>query len=228
MDGSHQADGLTQEIRQLVLTTAVSPDAPLTEQRLAQRFGVSRTPVRDALRVLEEEGLVERRKKKGIYLRRPSIKEIAEVYELRAVLEGFAGRLAVQNATSEDIKQLGSYAKQFTRSRKREDTANTEQANIAFHSKILDLSGNALLKSIVERFSIVRRAFRLTHEVPPEPAGQTTPYPHEAIVERIAARDAGGAEKLLQRHIRRAKQLLIERALGLDPGIMYPSPNRLE
>lgn len=213
---SPAVDTLTRQIRDILFTSRASRDAPITEQKLADRFQFSRTPIRGALRVLEEEGLIERRKKKGIYLRRPSIKELAEVYEVRAVLEGFAGRLAVRNATRNDIKELRSWARQFTRSRERRDFERAERANVAFHNKIVELAGNTVLENMMERFAIVRRAFRLTHTIPAERMVRTTPYPHEAIVDRIEAGDADGAEKLLQLHIRRGKQLLIERVLDLD------------
>ena len=212
-------DTLTRKIRDILFASRASRDAPITEQKLADRFQFSRTPIRDALRVLEEEGLIERRKKKGIYLRRPSIKELAEIYEVRAVLEGFAGRLAVRNATRNDIKELRSWARQFTRARERRDFERAESANVAFHDKIVELAGNTVLENMMERFAIVRRAFRLTHTIPAERMVRTTPYPHEAIVDRIEAGDADGAEKLLQLHIRRGKQLLIERVLDLDLGI---------
>ncbi len=206
---------LAKAVREAVFSATAAGGAKLTEQELATRFGVSRTPIRDVLRDLQKDGLIERRQKSGVSLRMPSPKELAEVYDLRAVLEGYAIRLAVDNTTPADAKYLLALAKQFTRSRKLGDMPKCEQVNIDFHQKIVAMAGNDLLASMIARFDIIGRAFRLTHPFCLDERKMKTPYPHELIVEKLVAGDPDECEKLMRGHIRRAKNILIEKLLGM-------------
>ena len=96
-------NNLIEKIRGLLFASNPSETSPMTEQELGKRFDLSRTPVRDALKVLENEGLIERRKRKGIYLKALSISEVLALYDVRSVLEGFAGRLAAGRAKVKDL-----------------------------------------------------------------------------------------------------------------------------
>jgi len=206
---------LIEAVRNAVFEAGPDPTVPLTEQRLAERFGRSRTPVRDVLRELEHDGIIERRQRRGIRLRRPSPRELAEVYDLRTLLEGHAARLAVEHASPADVRQLRGHARRFATARRSGDEAACEQANIAFHGKFVELAGNELLRRMMDRFNIIRRAFWMTHSLRLDERDTTTPYPHEAILERLEARDPDGCERLMKAHIERARNFLIEKALDV-------------
>ena len=175
---------LIKEVRHAIFSLR----EPLTEQKLAERFGVSRTPIREILQDLQKLGVIERRQKKGVTVRKPSLKKLAEVYDVRSVLEGYAARMAAANATPEDIRELAASAGRFTRGRKNGDMQACEEANIAFHGKIIVMAGNDFLVSMMDQFNVIRRAFRLTHGLIWDERDYRTPYPHEAIVEKLPPR----------------------------------------
>ena len=114
-----------------------------------------------------------------------------ELYELRAVLEGYAARQAARRATREDVDYLAANAERFSECRKRGNLQGCEQANIEFHDKIIALAGNDLLQGMMERFNIIRQAFRITRGLQWDEHELNTPYPHEALVELIRRRRRG-------------------------------------
>ena len=205
-----------KKICEMLFSANAFENNPLTEQELANHFGVSRTPIRDALKELEKEGIVERKQRRGVYLKQPSVKEIAEIYDLRSILEGFAARLTAKNATKKDIKELRTLAERFTQTKKDGNAEKCDEINVIFHNKIIRLSGNSTLIKITDNFRIIQRAFILTNSLPaPEKEIiPTNPYPHELIVEKLSQRDSGECERILRAHVQRTKELLIERTLG--------------
>lgn len=205
-----QSNNLSHRIKDVLFDVGASREKPLTEQELAARLDVSRTPVRDALSVLQQDGIIERKQRRGVYLRTPSLSEIVEIYEVRAVLEGFAARRATENVTKRDIAELKKYARQFTNSRKRNLLEQKDNANIAFHGRIVELARSDLLSDIMERFSIVRRAFKLKHQFPVDLTNVNPPYRHEDILEKMQEGDAEGCGRMLESHILWAKDLIVE------------------
>jgi DNA-binding GntR family transcriptional regulator len=216
MCAKNQVLELSTAIRNALLEATVADAAPLTEQALADRFGVSRTPIREILRELESDGIIERRQRRGIRLRRPSPKELVELYDVRAVLEGYAARVAARRATAEDIEDLAASARRFAQYRERRDVEGCEQANIEFHDKIIEIAANDLLEKIVQRFRIIRQAFRITHGLPWDERDRSTPYPHDTLVELIRQGDADACDAFMRSHILRAKEILLQKVLGLN------------
>lgn len=132
------------------------------------------------------------------------------------MLEGYAARLAARQATAEDIEQLAASAQRFAVCREEGNFEGCEQANIEFHDKIIAVAGNDLLESIVQRFRIIRRAFRITHGLPWDERDRSTPYPHDRLVDLIRQGDADGCESFMRAHILRAKDILLQKVLGLS------------
>jgi len=212
----HQDQDLDSAIRDALLEASVAGERPLTEQSLAKRFGVSRTPVREVLAQLEKDGAIERKQRKGIVLRRPSPKEIVELYELRAVLEAYAAGQAARRATREDVNYLAANAERFAQCRKRGDFQGCEEINVQFHDKIIAMAGNDLLQGMVARFNIIRQAFRITRGLVWDEREFNTPYPHQDLVELIRNGDTDACEAFMQAHILRAKDILLQKSLGLN------------
>lgn len=205
-----QSNDLPRMINEVLFEVEASRENPLTEQELATRLDVSRTPVRDALCLLQQDGIIERKQRRGIYLRTPSLSEIVEIYEIRAALEGFAARKATLNATKRDIAELKKYARQFSLSRKKNLEKRKDEANIAFHGKIVELAKSDLLSDIMERFNLLRRAFMLRHQFPVDLTNVKPPYPHEDIIKKMEEGDAEGCGRMLESHILWAKDLIVE------------------
>ena len=215
MHAPKESKSLAERIGDVLFEHRAFEENPLSEQALADMFGVSRTPVRDALLELEREGLVERRKKKGVYLLRPSPRDLAEVYDVRAALECHAVRVIAENADGDGLRELERIAKRFSKAREQDDAEAMDAANIAFHERIVELSGNALLAGIVSRFRIISRAFRLAHGITLKQPMPPTGASHEAIVAALRAGDVDRCEQLMRRHVLDAKRKLMEKALGV-------------
>ena len=206
---------LSQQILDVMFAKRAFDSNPTTEKQLSAIFNTSRAPIRDALIELESDELVERRKKKGVYIRRPSTKKIAEVYDLRILLEGYAVRLSTQSATKEDLDYLHYIAKRHQESMKENDLDKCEAMNRAFHRRIVELSGNDTLIRLINSVDVIRKAFRIAFSIKPDIGDDQSPYPHETILARMIEKDADGAEELLKKHIQRGKQRTIEQYLGI-------------
>lgn len=150
----------------LIADGQLKPGTWLRESSLSEQIGTSRTPIREALRALAADGLVEVVKNRGARVRNWTTEQIAETYNLRALLEGYAARQACKNTTSEDIKQLREIQDRLELALNErapgflDDVANL---NAEFHRTILSMANSPLLTSFVETLSsvsLVRRAFR--------------------------------------------------------------------
>ena len=123
---------------------------------------MSRGPVREAFRALEAPGLVRLEKNRGVFVRQVGVDEADEIYELRAVLDDFAGRLAAQNADALDVADLRARLDRMERAVARGDLDAYHEANLGFHDRLVELAGNAkllaLYRRLVNELSLYRRA----------------------------------------------------------------------
>ncbi len=204
---------LAESISELLLSERGPQDRPLTEHELANHFGTSRGPVREALKELEREGFIERRKGKGICLRKLSTKDIAAVYDVRSVSEGLGGRLAAERVKEEDLRELEKIGRRCDEGREGGDSKKAEEADFAFHRRIMELSGNSYLLRMMDNFSLLERSFSLGRFLGDLPRKKTSRYSHELIVGALRKGDAGECERVMRIHIQEAKQRLIERVL---------------
>ena len=172
----------------------------LDERRLSEGLGVSRTPIREAMTLLEQEGFVRTRPRRGVYVVRKSKREIVEMITVMAALESMAARLAAERAADADIAALRSLMAPF------QDGDNGGErlddysgANIAFHQAIIRMSGCALLSEMTENLFIHMRAIRnITIHQDNRAARSLTD--HFRIIEALERRDAGLAERLAREH----------------------------
>ncbi|NIA07863.1 MAG: FCD domain-containing protein [Actinobacteria bacterium] len=217
-------DNLAKKIQKALLSANALRDRPMTEQQLADRFGVSRSPIRDALKGLEKGGIIERRKKKGIYLKAHSVTDMLALYDVRSALEGFAARLAAEGARPKDLAQLRLLARKCQELlRERKDFEKSQEVDTAFHKRIIQLSGNPWLASIMENFHILRRVFRLNHMDHPFSRPSSSPYSHEKLVEALERGNGDECERLFRAHVQWAKQGLIKESLGVRLNLLNSS-----
>ncbi|MHB9071863.1 MAG: GntR family transcriptional regulator [Sedimentisphaerales bacterium] len=189
---------------------------PVTEIKLAKEFNVSRTPIRDALKVLEKDGIVERRQRKGVYLKEPTVKEISDLYDVRLALEGFVAKLATDNATDQDIEFLMQTALDYEKAIKEEDEPKAREADLLFHSKLMEISGNELLTDIMKNFRIMEQLFKVKLLHKKKSSSKISPHSHLKIVEAIRLQDANECERLVKSHILHKKEQVIESLLGIS------------
>src|SRR6266404_5797639 len=171
----------------------------LDERRLSQDLGVSRTPIREAMTLLEQEGFVRTRPRRGIYVVKKTKREIVEIITIMAALESMAARLATERASDAEIAELRRLMDEF---RCGNDGARLDEysdANIAFHQAIIRMSGCALLAEMTENLFIHMRAIRKI-TIHQENRAARSITDHLRIIEALERRDPDLAERLAREH----------------------------
>ena len=207
-------DTLSEKIVDLMFQKHAFEDSPLTERYLSEKFNTSRTPIRDALKSLENDDLIERRKKKGVFLKKPTPKMISDLYDLRMVLEGFAIRQATERVNKPSIAELERAAEQFESGEEQSDYIQSEKANIAFHMKLIEMSGNLMLINMMSNMNIIRKAFQYSYTLQPERTTAPSDCGHRQVIEALERRIPDECESILRRHVQLGKQSMLEQALG--------------
>ncbi|MGE5169382.1 MAG: phosphonate utilization associated transcriptional regulator [Rudaea sp.] len=197
---SHSLPALVQrELARMILAGDLPAGSQLREVEVASMLGVSRGPVREAFRALEESGLVRLEKNRGVFVRQIGLEEVDQIFELRAVLEEFAGRRAAQRATPEETAGLRALVDRMERAAARGDVDGYHDANVAFHDRIVELAGNPkltlLYRRLVNELHLHRRASLGQQGILPLSMRE-----HRAIVEHIASGHAAAAGRALHDH----------------------------
>jgi DNA-binding GntR family transcriptional regulator len=171
----------------------------LDERRLSEGLGVSRTPIREAMTLLEQEGFVRTRPRRGIFVVRKSKREIVEIVTVMAALESMAARLAATRAAEADLVELRRLMADFRDGNDGERLAEYSDANIAFHQAIIRMSGCALLAEMSENLFIHMRAIRKI-TIHQENRAERSIVDHLRIIAALERRDPDLAERLAREH----------------------------
>ena len=171
----------------------------LDERRLSEGLGVSRTPIREAMTLLEQEGFVRTRPRRGIFVVRKTKREIVEMITVMAALESMAARLAAERAVDAEIAGLRRLMDDFRNGNDGERLAEYSDANIAFHQAIIKMSGSALLAELTENLFIHIRAIRKITIHQDNRAARSV-VDHMRIIEALERRDPELAERLARGH----------------------------
>jgi DNA-binding GntR family transcriptional regulator len=171
----------------------------LDERRLSEGLGVSRTPIREAMTLLEQEGFVRTRPRRGIFVVRKTKGEIVEVITVMAALESMAARLAAMRAANAEIAELRRLMAEFLNGNDGARLAEYSAANIAFHQAIIRMSGSALLAEMTENLFIHMRAIRKI-TIHQENRAARSIVDHMRIIEALERRDPELAERLAREH----------------------------
>ena len=171
----------------------------LDERELSEQFKISRTPIREALARLEQEGLVTIVPRKGVFITRKSIGEILEMVTVWAALESMAARLATDHATDEELGSLRRMFATFNEDQIEARIDEYSETNINFHLRILELSKCTQLKTIAEGLFLHMRAIRARTMSEGDRISRSM-VDHMHIIEALEARDADLAERLVREH----------------------------
>ena len=144
----------------MVISGELKPGERINEQQLAARFGVSRGPIREAVRGLEGAGLARSVTNRGVFVRQLSVAEVRELYDIRAALFGLAGRLMAERATPAEVEALERMLADMEEAAARRDFEAYYPLNLAFHGMIVDGSGNATLAQQYRAFVKALNLFR--------------------------------------------------------------------
>jgi DNA-binding GntR family transcriptional regulator len=170
----------------------------LDERQLSQDLGVSRTPIREALSILEQEGFVRSVPRRGIHVVRKTKREVVEMITVWAAIEGMAARLAAPRITDEAIAGLRALVDAFDDDPSGQMTEYS-QANMAFHKAIIRLGGVALMSGLTDNLFIHMRAVRAV-TMTQDNRAQRSIVDHRNIITALATHDADGAERLVREH----------------------------
>ncbi|WP_420873883.1 GntR family transcriptional regulator [Paraburkholderia azotifigens] len=178
---------------------ASNEEIRLDERALSESLGVSRTPVREAMTLLEQEGFLRMVPRRGIYIVRKSKREIVEMIQMWAALESMAARLATLHASDEEIAKLRHMFDQFRDSTPAEHIAEYSNANIAFHQAIVELSKSQIILDTIKNIFIHVRAIRRMTISQSDRASRSI-VDHLRIIEALEKRDTELAERLVREH----------------------------
>ncbi len=189
-----------RELERMILEGDLGAGAKLTEAAIADMLGVSRGPVREAFRSLEESGLVRLEKNRGVFVRQVSLEEADDIYELRAALDDYAGRRVAQRATESDVRDLRELVERMDAAATQRDLDAYYRANLQFHDRLVELAGNAKLlatyRRLVNELHLYRRVSLAQAGALP-----TSTREHHDIVEKIASGQATAAGRALYDHV---------------------------
>ena len=180
----------------------------LLELQLASKLGVSRTPIREAIRMLEQEGLAVTIPRRGAEVARMTEKDMKDVLQIREVLDELAVRLACDNITKEEIKELEKQMLQFENSTKQGDIKKIAEADVAFHDTIYHAAGNAKLVTMLDNMR--EQIYRYRVEYLKE--GETRDLlvkEHEELTKAIRERDVERAKQLSFQHIENQRMAIM-------------------
>ena len=188
-----------KELERMILAGDLAVGAKLNEAAIAKLLGVSRGPVREAFRALEESGLVHLEKNRGVFVRQIGIEEADEIYEVRAALDEWVGRRLAQTATAAHVKEIKAIVERMDRAAAKNDLDAWHVLNLEFHDRLVEYAGNAKLLAVYRRLVNELKLFRR------QTLAQRGSLPvftreHRDIVAKIAARNAAAAGKALYDH----------------------------
>jgi DNA-binding GntR family transcriptional regulator len=195
-------DSLVAAMRAEILNGDLAPGTRLNQAQLAQRFGTSRIPMRDALARLEQDGLVEIDARRGARVRELSVEDVAEIYDMRQLLEPLAVRLSVESLTDESVRRL-IYLSEAMDAASAEPAAG-RSARRAFYEELHALSGRARLAAAIMRLRDEVTRYHVME-------GSSSRHAHADLRRAIKGRDADTAAAIVERHLEQARNDLIDR-----------------
>lgn len=198
---------VAERLRQRIFAHELPPGTWIDEQKLAEQYGISRTPLREALKVLASEGLVELKPRRGCYVTEISRQDLDDIFPLMAMLEGRCAAEAVAKSTPADIGELKTIHERLEAAAREGRIDGFFEANQEFHRKIQELSGNRWLLSVIQDLRKVLKLSRL-HSLSLEGRLQQSLDEHRQIMAALAAGDANAAEKLMHDHLLSGREAL--------------------
>jgi DNA-binding GntR family transcriptional regulator len=189
---------VAEQLRSRILAHALAPGSWIDEQALCAQFGISRTPLREALKVLATEGLVTMKLRRGAYVTETSAQDLAEVFHLLALLESDAAAVVAQRASDADLAELAALHQTL------EDSVTDREAffkaNESFHLRLLQLANNRWREQMV---ADLRKVMKLNrhHSLLKEGRLAASLNEHRYLMKTLLLRDAGRARDLMAQHI---------------------------
>ena len=193
-------DVVFNTLREAILKGELKPGERLMELQLAAKLGVSRTPIREAIRMLEQEGLAVTIPRKGAEVARMTEKDMEDVLEIREALDELAAKIACTRMTEDQLKQLETIKEPFVESTRSHDVKRIAEADVSFHDVIYEATGNPKLVSMLNNLREQIYRYRVEY-LKEEKNYPTLIGEHEAIVEALYARNQDEVVRAMHTHI---------------------------
>lgn len=205
-------ESIAEAIRTSILRGQFKPGLKISEPSLATQFGISRTPVREALRQLDSEGFLQVTPRRGARVAPLSEKDIHEFYEIKAILEGYAARLAVQKITDKEINKMEHLNQEMERADQAQDYKRVFRLHNEFHEVFLRSAGNDQLYHLIHMLVMKFQRFRILLSI----AGKSEDSiaQHWDIIQAFRERDAEKAARLVAENADLGKEIIIREILS--------------
>ena len=205
---------VAERLRILIDSGELPPGARLNEVELCGQLGVSRTPLREAIRALATEGLIELQPNRGATVSIVTVEDLTEILPIMAVLEGLGGRLAAFEMSDEKIAEVRHVHDRMLEHYARRELAEYFETNRLIHELISEGSGNQSLVDQINSLSAKVRRARFSTEMTPESWAKAVSE-HEAMINALEARDATALEKIIMNHVETKQSTIL--------GVIAPS-----
>jgi len=200
---------VTDQIREMIRKGHLEQGQKISEVEFCEELGISRTPLREALRVLAGEGLIDLVPRRGAWVSRPTIGEIQDMFEVMAVLEGLCARMAAEHLTEAELAELETLHHALEDAYRARDEEQYIQANHAYHGLVQELADNQTLNAIVSGLRQKIFLYRYRQLYQPDRFDQSI-REHRELLEAFQGRDGALAEALMKRHLQRQCEALVD------------------
>ena len=197
-------------LKEQILSGRLPPGTHLLESTIAEQMQVSRSPVREAFRWLERDGLIDLRSNQGAFVRSLTVVEISEIYTVRALLEGYAAALAAEKAGEQEARSLRQSLERLLRLAREGGVEATLAADFDVHRHVWEIAGHHLLQELLDRLEVQIRMF-LSAQAPSFEDLYSSVQSHTEIIDAIEAHNPTAARESMEKHITEAGTLTLTR-----------------
>jgi DNA-binding GntR family transcriptional regulator len=199
---------VNERIRQRIFNRELKPGDRIDEQALARAFGISRTPLREALKVLHNEGLVKLVPRRGCFVSKLSEQDVDEIYEMIGLLEGASAARAAKAATRADVARLARATQRMAQMAAEGNYKRYFDANLAAHEAVLDMAGNRWQKNVIQYLRSMCRLYPHVSVGKLPGRLEESLQEHQELLAAIEAQDPARAEAVMRRHIANTREAL--------------------
>jgi DNA-binding GntR family transcriptional regulator len=195
-------EDVAERLREQIFAHELAPGSWLDEQNLAAAFGISRTPMREAIKVLASEGLVTTKMNKGAYVTEVDRRDLEQIFTVLSLLEGQAAKETAMKATEDQLTQLDNLHHRLEKAAADRDTGQFFEINVKFHELIQEIAGNKWMNGVIED---LRKVLKLQRRDSLTRSGRllSSLVEHREILQAILKRDPQAAELAMRNHLAR-------------------------
>ena len=195
-------EDVAEKLREQIFAHELAPGSWLDEQSLAAAFGISRTPMREAIKVLASEGLITTKMNKGAYVTEVDRRDLEQIFTVLSLLEGQAAKETAMKATEDQLTQLDNLHHRLEKAAADRDTGQFFEINVKFHELIQEIAGNKWMNGVIED---LRKVLKLQRRDSLSRNGRlmSSLIEHREILQAILKRDPQEAELAMRKHLAR-------------------------